>query len=140
MLIKNNFCPCGYTKPYNKCCAILHNNVCATTAEALMRSRYTAFYMNKTDYLIATTLPKQQKTLIANDIYKPNNNIKWCKLDILATKDGRQQDTTGVVEFKAWYIDSSSGLKHYYVEVSSFLKQDNRWYFVYPNELLNSVS
>jgi SEC-C motif-containing protein len=133
MLIKNNSCLCGSTKHYNKCCGVFHNNNLAPTAEALMRSRYTAFCMNKTNYLITTTLPEQQKMLIANNIYKISNNTKWLKLEIIATKNGKQQDPTGIVEFKAWYTDIVSGLKHCHHETSSFVKQNNHWYFVYPD-------
>jgi SEC-C motif-containing protein len=132
MLIKNNSCLCGSTRHYNKCCGIFHNNNLAPTAEALMRSRYTAFCMNKTSYLVTTTLPEQQKMLLANNTYKASNQTKWFKLEIIATKNGKQQDQTGIVEFKAWYTDIASGLKHCHHEISSFIKQSNHWYFVYP--------
>jgi SEC-C motif-containing protein len=92
--------------------------------------------MNKTNYLLITTLPEQQKILITNNTYKVSNEIKWCKLDIISTEDGTQQDKTGIVEFKAWYTNKTSGLKQYYHEISSFLKQNNCWYFVYPDKLL----
>ncbi len=37
-------CPCGSNKPYTDCCArYVEGNKHAPTAEALMRSRYTAY-------------------------------------------------------------------------------------------------
>src|SRR5206468_6493939 len=36
-------CPCGSPLPYDDCCGRLHVGTAAPTAEALMRSRYSAF-------------------------------------------------------------------------------------------------
>ena len=48
-------CPCGSNKPYPDCCApYLANNATARDAEALMRSRYTAYTLLREDYLLAT--------------------------------------------------------------------------------------
>ncbi len=38
-------CPCDSGTPYNQCCQPLHEGVAATTAEALMRSRYSAYVL-----------------------------------------------------------------------------------------------
>ncbi len=51
-------CPCGSALPYGTCCAPWLNgwagNRHAPTAEALMRSRYSAYVMGLPDYLLAT--------------------------------------------------------------------------------------
>ena len=49
-------CPCGGAL-YAQCCGPLHQGVPAPTAEALMRSRYSAYVRGDVDYLIASWHP-----------------------------------------------------------------------------------
>ena len=52
----NTNCYCGLTSAFELCCKpILKGLKKATTAEQLMRSRYTAFATHAADYLVATT-------------------------------------------------------------------------------------
>ncbi len=50
-------CPCGSERAYAACCGPWHAGAPAPTAEALMRSRYTAFVMELEPYLLATWHP-----------------------------------------------------------------------------------
>ena len=51
-------CPCGNSQSYAACCGrYLDGNETAPTAEALMRSRYTAFVRGDIDYLEETLAP-----------------------------------------------------------------------------------
>ena len=51
-------CYCGSGILFNQCCQpIIEGTQRATTAEALMRSRYVAYVLKEADYLIATTTP-----------------------------------------------------------------------------------
>jgi SEC-C motif-containing protein len=47
-------CPCGSPHPYDACCQPLHQGAAAASAEALMRSRYSAYVLGLEDYLLAT--------------------------------------------------------------------------------------
>lgn len=48
-------CPCGRIKQYADCCGrYLDGAEVAPAAEALMRSRYTAYTLGREDYLLAT--------------------------------------------------------------------------------------
>ena len=48
-------CPCGSGKSYAACCGPLHAGAAiAPTAEALMRSRYSAYGLGLEPYLLAT--------------------------------------------------------------------------------------
>jgi len=51
-------CPCNPTKKYSNCCQKAHHNInSVTSAEVLMRSRYSAFVLANIEYLKkATTL------------------------------------------------------------------------------------
>ena len=54
-------CPCGSEIEYQKCCEPCHTGAApAKTAEALMRSRYSAYVKGAIDYLIDTVLPEQR--------------------------------------------------------------------------------
>ncbi|MCU1437526.1 MAG: motif domain protein, partial [Naasia sp.] len=50
-------CPCGSGQPYAECCEPLHLGAAAATAEALMRSRYSAFALGLPDYVRSTWHP-----------------------------------------------------------------------------------
>ena len=56
-------CPCGSGLPLASCCAPLHQGMPASSSEALMRSRYSAYVLGNIDYLVASTLPAQQTGL-----------------------------------------------------------------------------
>ena len=64
--IAQGLCPYGLGMPYEACCGRFISAVSsAPTAEALMRSRYSAYVLGRIDYLKATTLPAQQAALFA---------------------------------------------------------------------------
>jgi len=49
-------CPCDSTVKYNDCCQPHHSGISLPlTAEALMRSRYSAYALKLVDYLVDTT-------------------------------------------------------------------------------------
>jgi len=116
-----DLCPCGSGKTYRDCCAPLHRGESlATSAEALMRSRYSAYVLKLGDYLAATwhrsTRPAQLD--IAED------NTPWQRLRILATARGGETDSEGVVEFAA---DYPGGQMH---ERSRFVREDGQWFYL----------
>ena len=50
-----NVCPCGSKRGYAQCCEPLHQRLInAATAEALMRSRYSAYVLLLSDYVADT--------------------------------------------------------------------------------------
>jgi SEC-C motif-containing protein len=51
-------CPCCLDKPYAECCKPYHDGLPAPTALTLMRSRYSAYALGNTAYIIKTTHPK----------------------------------------------------------------------------------
>lgn len=93
-------CPCGLGKTYDECCGKYHKGDAApTTAEALMRSRYSAYAMKKVDYIVHTALVLDNKTAIEEWMER----VKFVKLEIVRTQRGKALDKKGVVEFKAWF-------------------------------------
>lgn len=97
-----------------------------------MRSRFTAYTLQNTEYLMATTHPGQQEAIRQQQLYQQSQHTLWQKLNIIETEAGQPSDQAGVVEFKAWFKESLSGPDKVHHERSSFLKDKAHWYFIYP--------
>ncbi len=124
-MVNTNTCPCGSNKGYNDCCKDLHQGLRqATTAEELMRSRYTAYVKKLKDYLLSTW-HSSQRAAMENLSFEPD--LRWSGLKVTATKAGLENDTEGEVEFTASYRfhNRPAQLK----EHSRFIKEDGRWYY-----------
>lgn len=94
----------------------------APTAEALMRSRYSAFVLDKLPYLLASWHPSTRPVSL-----EPNPpDLKWLGL---AIKQARDQDADhATVEFVA--RSRQAGRANRLHEVSRFVREDGRWYYV----------
>lgn len=126
-------CPCGSKKQYQYCCQMyLSAKKLPETAEKLMRSRYTAFYLGNIDYLIATLYPDKRQKSDYEELTKTINQTKWLGLTVIDTRKGKKNDTTGIVEFEAIYQGKNIGQLH---ERSRFTKTNNQWFYV-DGELL----
>ncbi|MGJ5641007.1 YchJ family protein [Formosa sp. S-31] len=122
-------CPCCSGKTYKDCCEIAHLNLLdVKTAEALMRSRYSAFVLANGDYLMKShhrsTRPLNEK----KSIVKWAKSVDWIKLDVVKTEQGREEDFEGFVEFKA--IFQEHGELQMIHENSKFIKEENCWYYL----------
>lgn len=123
-------CPCGSNQSFNQCCEpFLTGAAMPSTAEQLMRSRYTAFTKADVKYLEKTLAPESRSDFDAAATKKWADQSKWKGLQILATEKGGAEDKKGTVEFIATYVAEGEGLDHH--ETSQFRKGDNgQWYFV----------
>lgn len=117
-------CPCGSGRSLGKCCGpILAGHVAAPTAEALMRSRYTAFALGSVEHLTRTWDPATRPAAINIDPAR-----KWTGLEIIDSVDGRELASSGVVEFRAsWQKGRQSGQLH---ERSTFGRIAGCWVYV----------
>lgn len=123
-------CPCGSQKAYTECCEpFIEGKEFAPTAEQLMRSRYTAYSKIKVDYLVETTHPSRRSDFDPSSIREWATENNWIKLEVLSTKNGKSTDTQGEVEFRASFKDAD-GIARTHYEYSSFVKEQNRWYYV----------
>ena len=112
-------CPCGLPEPYEGCCGRMHSGTAAPTAEALMRSRYSAFVKGDTGYLLRTWHPRTRPGRLELD-----PGMRWTGLEILDTVDGSAFHATGVVEFRASY--RGGALR----ERSRFERVEGAWVYV----------
>ncbi len=99
----------------------------AETAEALMRSRYTAYTRTEIEYLLNTTHPSKIETHDAESIRKWSQESDWHGLEIIETDKGGKDDDTGSVEFVARYTEKGKSCEHH--EIAAFQKQDGKWFF-----------
>ncbi|MEN0057580.1 MAG: YchJ family metal-binding protein [Bdellovibrio sp.] len=118
-------CPCGSELDYTKCCGLYHaGQASAPTAEALMRSRYSAFAKNQMQYLRDTTDPQTIDQIDEDANQEWADRAQFLKLEIL---NAEEKGTKGLVEFKAFYtVDNEEYVHH---EVSTFRKQAGEWLF-----------
>ena len=103
----SNQCLCGSRRSFANCCepylkGINGESKLAPTAEALMRSRYTAFVLGDIDYLMATHHP-DYRTDDRASIQQTIRTTQWVNLIVLGTQKGQRKDKTGSVEFVAAY-------------------------------------
>ncbi|MDN3905421.1 YchJ family protein [Arthrobacter sp. YD2] len=117
-------CPCLSGETYGECCGRFHaGRASAPTAEALMRSRYSAFATGNVTYLLATWHPDHRPADLELD-----PDLEWRRLDILATTGGGPLDSTGTVEFRAHY--RQDGIRGTQQELSSFVREHGKWLYV----------
>lgn len=117
-------CPCGLPATYDACCGrYVSGAAAAPTAEALMRSRYSAFAVGDAAHLARTWHPTTRPRRIHLD---PDRT--WTGLEVRARTEGGLLDQTGTVTFRAHHADPHG--EHVLDEVSTFTRHDGAWVYV----------
>jgi SEC-C motif-containing protein len=119
-------CPCDSRKIFEECCGpYLEGKATPETAEALMRSRYSAYVQKDHVYLLSTWHESSRPTEESLDM---PTDFNWTGLEILATEEGGSNDAKGTVEFVAHYhTPKISSTLH---EKSRFLREEDQWFYV----------
>lgn len=101
-------CPCQSGRDLDSCCQpIIDGCLPAATAEALMRSRYTAFTLANADYLMKSHHPNNRSLKEKESIRKWAKSVKWLGLTVLEVDGGGCNDYSGTVTFKALFIENN---------------------------------
>lgn len=116
-------CPCGTARKFAACCEPLLDGRPAPTAQALMRSRYTAFALGNADHVYRTWHPRTRPADIDLD-----SDVAWTGLRIIETSGGGQDDSVGTVSFEADW--ASAGQIGTLREISRFERRAGRWFYV----------
>ncbi|MEU4536127.1 YchJ family metal-binding protein [Streptosporangium sp. NPDC023825] len=117
-------CPCGLPATYGDCCGRLHRGeASATTAEALMRSRFSAFGVGDAGYLQRTWHPSTRPPVVELD-----DSVRWTRLEVLETTGGSSFHTEGAVRFRAHYVER--GEPGHLEEHSRFARHAGNWVYV----------
>lgn len=116
-------CPCCSGKAFDECCSIyLSGRAYPNKAEALMRSRFSAFATGNLAYLRQSWHPNTCPELTEDDL-----QTQWTRLEVIRSKQGLKKS---VVEFKAWYLEND--IEHSMHEVSLFKQHRKRWVYMGP--------
>jgi SEC-C motif-containing protein len=119
-------CPCSSGKPFSNCCGIyLSGAKTAPTAEALMRSRYTAYSLSDIDYISRTMRGPASQNFDAEEALTWAKEVTWLGLKVIQFSQNNQH---GSVEFKATYAFNNT--KHELHELSEFELLDGQWFYV----------
>ena len=126
----NSLCPCGSKKKYKKCCKIFHDGQNPKNALELMKSRYSAYVVGNSNYIMQSTHV---------------NNVD-CNSDKNSWERSINQFITDTVFNSLEIIDFTDGLSEAYVtfkanieinekdssfcEKSKFVKQNDKWYYL----------
>lgn len=122
-------CPCCSNKNYADCCApFLAKGKNPETAEKLMRSRYTAYYLCNLDYIEKTMLSPALKNFDKVSTLAWAKQVQWLGLKICSTRNDPQEPNISYVEFIAEY--ELSGKIQTLHEISKFRRQNNVWFYV----------
>ncbi|WP_243320974.1 YchJ family protein [Geothrix sp. SG200] len=122
-------CPCTSKKPYDRCCGPFHAGTAAPeTAEALMRSRFSAYALGKVDYLIATRPEANRAEENRDELLQYCKSVSCVGLKIISREKGAKGDDTGVVTFHASL--QSNGRRTLHIETSTFARENGRWVYV----------
>ncbi|TKW62076.1 MAG: hypothetical protein DI628_00320 [Blastochloris viridis] len=120
-------CPCGSQKEFDACCGPILGGKDAPTAEALMRSRYTAFTKGDFDYLEKTNSKRIAHEFNRVDLEISAPDTEWLGLDIRETTAGGEDDKTGTVKFAVTY--KFKGRTFTQIEDAKFIRQDSKWVY-----------
>ncbi|SCG37510.1 YchJ family protein [Micromonospora humi] len=124
MVTRATACPCGSGRPYEDCCAPVHRGAAtAATAEALMRSRFSAFALGDADYLRHSWHSRTRPARVQLD-----PGTRWTRLEVLETGQGGLFDSTGTVRFRAHYREG--GRAGVLAERSRFAREEGRWVYL----------
>ncbi|WP_435824432.1 YchJ family protein [Nocardiopsis dassonvillei] len=117
-------CPCGGPSVYRDCCGRLHSGrATASTAEQLMRSRYSAFAVGDRDHLLRTWHPSTRPRRLNLD-----PGTEWVRLEILSTTGGTPFHNEGTVAFRASYREDARD--EALVENSRFVRHEGAWVYL----------
>ena len=123
-------CPCGRLDARRRpldwaaCCGryIDHfSDTPAPDAESLMRSRYSAFVLQRADYLLATWHAPQRPPSVDFD-----PGARWLGLEMRAAR--ATGDDTAEVEFVARHRIAGRAVRLH--ERSRFVREGGRWFYV----------
>jgi len=121
-------CPCGSGGVYDECCRpVIVGEIEASTAEQLMRARYSAYTQAEMDFLFESLHPEHRDETDQDSARDWAENSEWHGLEVRSTEAGGENDDKGIVEFVASYTYEEE--RKNYHEEARFDRVDGRWYF-----------
>jgi SEC-C motif-containing protein len=121
-------CPCGSGENYADCCEpVITGAQPSTTAEQLMKARYSAYVGVQMDFVFETTHPAHREGYDHAGTKEWAESSEWLGLEIVRTVEGRQENDSGEVEFIARFREKDVLREHH--ENAQFKKDNGSWFF-----------
>lgn len=118
-------CPCGSKLEFDACCAPIIAGSPALTAEALMRSRYTAFVQRQLDHVERTHAPEIRDDFNRAEAERLAEECDWRSLEIRrATETGDTAEIEFVIRFRR---DQQEMVQ---AELATFRRENGQWLYV----------
>ncbi len=129
-----SLCPCKSGDSYYVCCMPYHyRKAQPSTAEKLMRARYSAYFFRLVDYLVETTHPDKRTPQLRQELKDTIHTINWRFLTIVSTSKGGKTDKVGKVEFIAdCFVGKEPHALH---ELSRFRRYKGDWRYLEGKDL-----
>lgn len=135
-----HLCFCGTKLTFAQCCQpfILAEKK-PTTAEQLMRSRFSAYATKSYQYIVDTYSPQQQKSLTVKEIADSSSGCHWLALVVYPLSNfprSSTSETEQFVEFSAFYLLNDSlyemreNSRFLQVENTTNGKNNRQWFYV----------
>ncbi len=118
-------CPCGSKLELSECCAPILAGTPAPTAEALMRSRYTAFVLRQLDHVERTHAPEVRDDFNRAEAERLAEECVWKSLEI---RRAVETDDTAEVEFAIKFRREQQDMIQ--TELASFRRENGEWLYV----------
>lgn len=121
-------CACGAGESTETCCLpIIRGEAEAKTAEALMRSRYTAYTLAEIDHILNSVHPDSPGEADRKSTEAWAKAAEWDRMEVVETVAGGEDDEEGVVEFVAHF--KLQGLSQRHHERATFKKYKGHWLY-----------
>ncbi|XOB62129.1 YchJ family protein [Campylobacterota bacterium DY0563] len=125
----NSFCPCGSQKKYKKCCRVFHFGENPNNALELMKSRYSAYAANDSEYIINTTHRDNKDFTTNTEEWKKSihdffDHTEFKGLEVL---NFEETDDLAYVTFKATLFQGAIDVS--FIEKSKFVRVNNLWLY-----------
>ncbi len=122
----NTTCPCGSNQAYQDCCqAYVDGRLPAPTAEALMRSRYSAYTLANVAYIQRSMSGNAALGFNPIEAKQWASQVEWLGLQVFDHQsiDANHATVTFAARFKG--VDGI----HFIHEKSQFERHDDQWFY-----------
>lgn len=133
-------CPCTPERAYSECCRPFHRGQAEPpTAEALMRSRFSAFAKREVGYLWKTLDAQhedraREEADVLRELRATCHRFQYVRLEVLSFEPSGEQATVG---FRAHVFEN--GKNRSFEELSHFRYDGTGWRYVSGEPRLRSV-
>ncbi len=125
---EERLCACGSGLAPDKCCLpVIKGDRAPSTAEELLRARYTSFTLGELAFVERSTHPRSRADFDRQATRDWMRSSDWQELEILSVEGGGEEDDEALIDFVARYEQNDEEMAHH--ERASFARHEGRWYF-----------